>query len=303
MRLLHTTTLEFKEFFDTKIPRYAILSHRWGEKEVSYSEMRKGRARKGPGLTKIHNCCKLASREGYEWVWIDTCCIDKKSSAELSEAVNSMFKWYANAQICYAYLSDVRSGQPDFDLMFLSSSWLTRGWTLQELLAPQHVAFYDVLWKWIGSKDSLCNQITAATGIDYEYLQRPKRCSVPYEAGGASVAKKMSWAARRVTSRSEDIAYCLLGLFNVNMPLLYGEGAEKAFLRLQKEIINQEDDESIFAWTADLVSSGLLATSPSFFAESGGIVPLTHGAARPRFWMTNKGLALDTTTRPCLGSS
>ncbi|KAL8699239.1 MAG: hypothetical protein Q9201_006121 [Fulgogasparrea decipioides] len=304
MWLLNTTTLKFGEFFDTQIPPYAILSHRWGENEVSYQEMRKGRAPEGPGLTKIRSCCKLASTEGYEWVWIDTCCINKKSSAELSEAVNSMFKWYGNARVCYAHLSDVRSGHPDFDVMFSSSSWFTRGWTLQELLAPYRIVFYDFEWTIIGDMDTLCHRISAITRIDADFLTKRKDCSRPFKDGGPSVAERMSWAARRVTSRSEDMAYCLLGLFDVNMPLLYGEGAEKAFLWLQKEIINQEHDESIFAWTADLTVSGLLATSPSFFAESGDIVPrISTHVDHPRFWMTNRGLALDITNRECSGNN
>lgn len=107
MRLLHTKTLTFEEFYDSKVPKYAILSHRWGEKEVSFKEMRKGTAQPGPGLSKIHGFCSLAAEHGYEWGWIDTCCIDKKSSAELRKAINSMFRWYGKAEVCFAYLSNV----------------------------------------------------------------------------------------------------------------------------------------------------------------------------------------------------
>lgn len=300
MRLLHTLSLEFEQFFDTEIPPYAILSHRWGKKEVSHHEMRKRRASEGPGLLKILGFCELALRLGYEWVWIDTCCIDQKSSAELSEAINSMYKWYHDAEECFVYLADVKlGGRPrglddsdktdedvDFGAMFSASSWFTRGWTIQELLAPHVVRFYDVDWREIGTQDDLAARISAATYIHRAYITKNHSISQ------ASVATKMSWAARRKTSRSEDIAYCLLGLFGVNMPLLYGEGAQKAFIRLQTEIITQSDDETIFAWKADMPTSGMLATGPSFFADSGSINRRpVFGQHQVRYWMTNKGLA------------
>lgn len=296
MRLLNIRTFDLEEFFDTKIPPYAILSHRWYETEVTFKQMAKRTAPEGPSLRKIRQFCELVGQNSLEWAWIDTCCIDKRSSAELSEAINSMFKWYGGADICCVYLSDVlRLGDNDFDAKFASSSWFTRGWTLQELLAPRDLIFYDARWAELGNKRKLRKKIAAITGIDSVSLMRPERCSWPSYDGGASIATKMSWAARRVTSRSEDIAYCLFGLFGVNMPLLYGEGGEKAFLRLQIEIINTSDDESIFAWSADMESSGLLATEPRFFESSRDFMRYQPAVVddRPRFWMTNKGLAVD----------
>ena len=142
MRLLHTTRLEFEEFYDDQIPRYAILSHRWGRDEVSYQDFLAGRKLDGAGDKKILACCRYAAGDRdmvpINWVWIDTCCIDKSSSAELAEAINSMFRWYQNASICYAYLSDVKkSNQENLTKSeFESSQWFTRGWTLQELIAP-----------------------------------------------------------------------------------------------------------------------------------------------------------------------
>lgn len=134
MRLLHAERLEFDDFFDTQIPPYLILSHRWGEKEVSYQQMHKKRATESPGFTKILKFCTLALEKRYTWVWVDTCCIDKKSSAELSEAINSMFKWYQSAEECVVYLSDLSLGERElgdegFETRFLASSWFTRGWT------------------------------------------------------------------------------------------------------------------------------------------------------------------------------
>ncbi|KAL8947695.1 MAG: hypothetical protein Q9222_006049 [Ikaeria aurantiellina] len=213
MRLLHTQRLDFEEFFDTEIPPYAILSHRWGKFEVSYKEMLKKRAPEGPGLTKILKCCLLASDKRYEWVWIDTCCIDKKSSAELSEAINSMFNWYRSAQECFVHLSDVTT--PDnfqsdpnrtieenllsdkiFNPRFSASSWFTRGWTLQELLAPQHLVFYDCKWKCIGSKESLCEKLSEITSIDPRYISKGPGRAVATNILRASVATRMSWASK-----------------------------------------------------------------------------------------------------------
>lgn len=136
MRLLDSTTLQLKEFPGSAIPQYAILSHTWGDEEILFADVENGTARRKRGYRKLVNCCKRAKMDGYQWVWIDTCCIDKSSSAELSEAINSMFRWYQNSQICYAYLADVKSRSTSQDILdqFKSSRWLTRGWTLQELI-------------------------------------------------------------------------------------------------------------------------------------------------------------------------
>ena len=268
MRLLHTATFQFEEFFDSKVPKYAILSHRWGDGEVTFQEFDMGKAQSRPGFVKIKSCCSLAQSRGFEWVWIDTCCIDKKSSAELSEAINSMFRWYAEAGECYAHLVDVPVENKDKGLdvpaRFKQSQWFTRGWTLQELLAPSSVVFLDVEWNCIGCKKELLTEISEVTGIGVQYLNDMRE---------ASVANKMSWISKRQTSRSEDMAYCLLGLFDVNMPLLYGEG-RKAFVRLELEIIKKSNDDSIFAWTspdAENITSGLLALWPDAFADSADV--------------------------------
>ncbi|KUJ12878.1 HET-domain-containing protein, partial [Mollisia scopiformis] len=242
MRLLHTTSLKLSEFFGAKIPPYAILSHRWGDSEVTFQDLQNGKVFENPSSEKLIGCCKRAKEDGYEFVWIDSCCIDKTSSAELSEAINSMFQWYQNSQLCYAYLSDVYSvpslqNPEPMESDIRKSKWFTRGWTLQELLAPQQVTFFDHNWFEIGTKDSLQTVISSITGIKHLFHFRR-----------ASIAQKMSWASNRETLRSEDMAYCLMGLFGVNMPLLYGEG-DAAFIRLQIEIMRISDDESIFAWT------------------------------------------------------
>ncbi|KAK1757807.1 hypothetical protein QBC47DRAFT_377014, partial [Echria macrotheca] len=252
------------------------------------------------GFRKIEYCCFQAASEGIEWVWIDTCCIDKKSSAELSEAINSMFRWYRNAKICYAYLADVSAEViPEHDepsASIAKSRWFTRGWTLQELIAPSELEFFSDDWKKLGSRQQLCDLVTAASGIEQKFL-----CGEPLQT--ASIAKRMSWAANRQTSRIEDMAYCLLGIFDVNMPLLYGEG-KRAFRRLQQEILKENPyDQSLFAWgkvmygdPRELIDSteryhnldvyewdeeeakdvlrGLFADSPRQFASSANICPI-----------------------------
>ncbi|KAL8833027.1 MAG: hypothetical protein Q9170_004555 [Blastenia crenularia] len=211
--------------------------------------------------------------------------MNKTSSAELSEAINSMYRWYKDAEVCYAYLVDVTcdpSGKaPDFE----RSRWFKRGWTLQELLAPETLVFYDQEWKEIGTKLSLQAHISHTTRIPAMILTGQTE---------ASVAARMSWAASRRTTRVEDIAYCLMGLFDVNMPLLYGEGP-KAFMRLQEMILRSTNDESLFAWKdSTLDESGMFARSPEAFAESGNMVPIEYpGIYRAPSVMTNRGLEMD----------
>ena len=162
MRLLSTLAGELHEFFDEKTPPYAILSHTWGDGEVSLQDLEGGRTTNKAGYAKIKSCCELAASEGWEFVWIDTCCIDKSSSAELSEAINSMFRWYQRAEVCYAYLSDVDlQGTAHLDSSIIHGSrWFTRGWTLQELLAPAVVVFYDKHWTEIGTKSIMQQELS-----------------------------------------------------------------------------------------------------------------------------------------------
>lgn len=301
MRLIDTARLEFGEFFGSRIPDYAILSHRWNDNEVSFQDFNECKRQRSLSFSKIKNCCSYAREKGFKWVWIDTCCIDKKSSAELTEAINSMYVWYRRAQVCYAYLQDVRLVEDkhgNWDTSreeFLKSVWFTRGWTLQELWAPRKVVFLDRYWNVIGScsygsnagqRRDLTAEVSLATGIAVKDLSD--------RSTGNSVAKKMSWLSKRQTSRVEDMAYCMLGLFGVNMPLLYGEG-NRAFKRLQLEIIKASDDESIFAWFSsgrftDPRRSGILANSPKDFARSGKIEKHRPMLGKLPYSMTNKGL-------------
>jgi hypothetical protein len=290
MRLLHSGTLKLKEFPDNGIPKYAILSHTWGDDEVSFKDMQGYFVKRRKGYSKIQGCCKKAASHGFKYIWVDTCCIDKSSSAELSEAINSMYQWYRNAKRCYAYLADVPTDTDPYstDSAFAKSRWFTRGWTLQELIAPSSLVFLSVDWHEIGEKSDLRDTISAITGINTEIL------------GGedlrmASIAQRMAWASKRETTRSEDIAYCLMGIFDVNMPLLYGEG-ERSFIRLQEEIMKDSDDHSLFAWRDIMAPAephrGLLANSPAEFTDSGNIIPFRYWEVSTPYSMTNKGLCI-----------
>ncbi|CAG1999966.1 unnamed protein product [Fusarium graminearum] len=285
MHLINVSTLKMKEFFGDRIPPYAILSHRWGDykEEVSFSDMTNGSTKK-VGMAKVLGCCKQAKKDKIKYIWIDTCCINKDSSKELDEAINSMFQWYRKASVCYTYMSDVPKGDNIWDpaSKFYTSSWFQRGWTLQELLAPVESRFYDQEWNFIGTKADLSSEIGNITDIPRKFLLGWA------DFRQASVAQRMSWAAKRETKREEDMAYCLLGIFNISMPMIYGEGA-KAFERLQLKILEQTTDDSILAWgtfDADLsgqttklsqaISAGAFASSPKDFARCGRIVSNIH---------------------------
>ncbi|KAI1325475.1 HET-domain-containing protein [Xylariaceae sp. FL0255] len=316
MRLLNVLSLDFKEVTDPKFSGYAILSHTWVEgQEVSFQDWLLWR-QKSPGWeeierrsghTKILDACEMTKEYNLEYLWVDTNCIDKVSSADLSEAINSMFKWYAKAAICFAYLADVNvdnywGNNPErfYRRCIKTSRWFTRGWTLQELIAPHHIEFFSDNWTCIGSRISLSFTIHQITGIEEQYL----------DGSGsfrhASIASRMSWAARRKTSRIEDMAYALLGIFDIHMPLLYGEG-EGAFIRLQEEILKVSTDQSIFAW--EFVAQkdweeefephpswvSVLAPSPICFRNSRDIKKTSHAGSPGalEIWtMTNLGLTM-----------
>jgi hypothetical protein len=225
------------EVFADNIPKYAILSHRWEAGEVTFKDLTDGTGASKAGYAKIRSCGEQAKRDGLKYFWVDTCCIDKSNSTELAEAINSMFRWYKDAAKCYVYLSDVSrpplntddKSNESWEATFRKSIWFTRGWTLQELVAPTSVEFFSKEGELLGTKASLEGHICEITGIPVKALR-----------GGSlsdfSVTERMSWADKRETTCREDIAYSLLGIFDVNMPLIYGEGREKALKRLREEI-------------------------------------------------------------------
>lgn len=300
-RFLNTWSGEFEWHPDPTRVTYAILSHVWSKSESggeqSYDDVRRiqvavKKGRKGPtslaphassepivyrnegtifahpGLSeKIRGFCKVARKAGFRLVWNDACCIDKTSSAELSEAINSMYEWYRLSDMCYVYLADVPDGDRPWDSgsEFWKSRWHTRGWTLQELIAPENVVFLTQTWSFLGTKIALAWSLREITGVDFDVLVgRASLASI-------SVGKRMSWAANRETTRVEDRAYSLMGLFGIHMSPIYGEG-EDAFLRLQEEIIRTIPDHSIFVWGRSCVLTSFDKVDHSFtrsFLEPG----------------------------------
>lgn len=295
MWLLNTTSLKLRAFVE-HIPDYVILSHTWDQEEVTFDDIHKPHAPRMAGYAKLKGCCELAVRDGFEWAWIDTCCIDKRSSAELSEAINSMYRWYWQAAICYAFLADVSPVRNDhWQWELRASRWFKRGWTLQELLAPDVVEFYSSSWSLLGTKSGLLHHIKEATKIEAKFIVNREAIK------RASVATKLSWASLRQTTRAEDGAYCLLGLVGVNMPMLYGEG-NRAFYRLQLEIIRQTHDQSILAWQPEVGewhTNAVLAPSPTYFRSSARFQPsvVPKSAIGSAYEMTNNGLRIDL---PCI---
>ncbi|UNI24633.1 hypothetical protein JDV02_010366 [Purpureocillium takamizusanense] len=334
MRLLNTATLTL-ESFPSRPPPYAILSHTWlsGDDgpEPTLQDLLAGTHTRKPGWAKVESLCRAAAARGLAHAWADTVCIDKTSSAELSEAINAMWTWYRRAECCFVYLADVldadlppppspppcdgdspessssRQGAEDGEgplvtadnangsqtaqqqlqqgnteenndddnesvppgPSFERSRWFTRGWTLQELLAPRRrVIFLSQSWRRIGTRTSLASRISARTRIPVPVLLtgswRQHRHS-SYSESSSNAAARMSWAAGRATTRPEDAAYCLLGLFGIHMPLLYGEGGPRAFVRLQEEILRQgaggggqeeAEDCSLLVWDASALQDG-----------------------------------------------
>lgn len=318
MWLINVRTQQLEEFLGLDVPSYAILSHTWARgEEVTFQEMRRHSAAANPaarskksGWLKIDHTCRLAARSGLGYAWVDTCCIDKSSSAELSEAINSMFRWYGRAAVCYVFLSDLcdyffaggllpageeeRPG--DFEGRVGRCRWFTRSWTLQELIAPRRMLFFDADWRYCFSKEAESGALSSITGIGVDVLTNEKDLS------SVSVAQKMSWAAGRQATRKEDVAYSLLGIFGINMPMLYGE-EERAFLRLQAQIISSCPDTTIFAWVhpkedsedasqdQSNTYSGVLAPSPAAFELCAKAASLS-GESTYEFSMSNRGIKL-----------
>ena len=301
MLLINATTRRLERFDDERnLPPYAILSHTWNNTEVTLREYQNalGGSRthetfpqSSSGLLKIDCTCQQAIADKLSYVWIDACCVDRTSSSELSAAINSMRRWYQQACVCYVYFHDVEAPSTlscrkvgctwDVNIrqQLASARWFTRGWTLQELLASRYINFYDTNWQCLGTKKSLCQILTDITGIDEVYLN-----------GGnlneASVAKRMSWAANRETTKLEDLAYCLMGIFDVNMPLLYGEGA-KAFKRLQEKIFEETDDMSLFAWQTAQAKTPM---SPQSLHAAPSVKGISIFAEHPRNFLATANL-------------
>ncbi|KAH7035997.1 heterokaryon incompatibility protein-domain-containing protein, partial [Microdochium trichocladiopsis] len=280
MWLIDNTTLHLRFVDDETVERYAILSHTWEDgQEVTFQDMApdaQARVAHKRGYAKIRETCRLARADGLRYSWVDTCCIDKSSDSNLSAAINSMYRWYAAAEVCYVFVADLQLnlGPQLLDMRLPQCRYFTRGWTLQELIAPARIKFFDSAWRSCGSKDdeAMLQRLSRITNIPTAVLRSPDEylSQVP-------VAQKMSWAAKRQTTVPEDAAYSLLGIFDISMPMIYGEGGPRAFLRLQQEIMKETRDFSLLAWEVEDNGSfqphGVFAKSPAAFQGSAKIAP------------------------------
>ena len=266
--------LTITTFDENELPPYAILSHTWGAdtEEVTFADLvggnskakhgdgKKPRYKKKLGYKKIRFCGEQAQQDELQYFWVDTCCIDKSDKAELSLAIQSMFRWYQKATKCYAYLSDVSTkkrkasstlGEYTWELSFRSSRWFTRGWTLQELLAPSTVEFFSKDWERLGDRVSLKSLIHKITSIPYKVLEGAPLLQF-------SVDERFRWRLNRYTKVKEDAAYSMSGIFDVDMAPVYGEGAEQAFGRLHNKIQEQKEH----CWKQKECLRDLRATDP-----------------------------------------
>ncbi|KAK5740102.1 hypothetical protein LTR17_004814 [Elasticomyces elasticus] len=306
LRLIDVRTLRLKRVRD-KAPPYAILSHTWGEDEISLQEWESGdpAVTLKEGYLKVVDACKQAERDGFDWLWADSVCIDKTNNSELAESIQCMYAWYQNAEVSYALLSDVdgtcavaSDGEraelgacsSDFNSQriqqFRRSRWFQRGWTLQELIAPRRIVFYSKDWTIFDDLPGLLPTVSEITNIPETVLRHEKKL------GDCTFAQRLSWASGRETKRIEDQAYSLLGILDVVMPPHYGEGS-KAFLRLQKVLLSEEGGMTVLAWNSqDLAQSAcLLAPSLACFRESGDIEAELSSLTTAEYSFTNVGLS------------
>jgi len=281
----------------SRLVKYAILSHRWMEgKEITYEMMKSGRQlTRSPGYKKLRKFCEKAGAYGVEFAWSDTCCIDKNSSTEIDESIRSMFRWYRNSYICIIHLA-----QSDTIQSMTGDEWMKRGWTLQELLAPRRIKLFNKQWMpMTGDRNDKSPEDTEvmvalgnATGIHPEYLRE-------FDPGPFKVDERMTWAAERKTTRVEDVAYSLMGIFNVSMQIAYGEGGDRAFCRLI-EAIMQAGDPSVLNWVGDAAShhcSSAIPRSPEGFVGRRLELP-QRLEWRLEMTMTNLGLRVPLVILP-----
>lgn len=255
MRLIQITRHRFggrslsrtAELAEDRIPQYAILSHTWAidnNEEVQFSDLSSTdaikRAKSKPGFRKLKFCMRQAERDGSDYFWVDSCCINRDSDAELGLSIRSMFRWYHKARKCYVYMPDVRladapAQQPVVE-SFIYNRWFTRGWTVQELLAPREVEFFDVDGERLGNYLQYEAQISRRTKIPERALQGANMSEFSFQ-------DRLSWFDDRETTRDEDMIYAAFGLFNVHLPVMYGEGLDHARRRLAFELQIKESGQ------------------------------------------------------------
>ncbi|CEJ93232.1 hypothetical protein VHEMI08840 [[Torrubiella] hemipterigena] len=268
MKLLQIQTSRIIEILPPNIPKYAILSHTWDvvtklppPAAIQWAvdvQSKKYLAL----LPKIIEASRLALEQGIDYLWTDWLCIDSSSSASLEKAVNGALSLLQQCALCIVHLDDLEKDSFDEEGLAQCRYW-TRSWTLQELIIPQNVQFYDASWKLCGEKHDadVSTIVSTVTGIPVPVLVEPDAL------WDTALAVRMSWAARRTCRREEDIAYSLLALAGVTLQVRYGEGSEATFLRFQEEVLRNTRDTSLLAWRSSVgdLPRGLLARSPLEF--------------------------------------
>ncbi|KAI6007493.1 hypothetical protein EDC04DRAFT_2611339 [Pisolithus marmoratus] len=272
MYLLNVATQQLEDIHELR--PYAILSHALQAGETVYfHQVGTESVRMQPGYEKVETCCEPARQGGLKYIWTDTCCANANNSAAYTETTTLAYTWYQQAHVCYTYLDDVDGSEDSREKhsTFKRSRWFRLTWTLGELSAPKHVLLRERL-------DNDRNEGRPFECIHRDALEYPER--VPC----FSIATRMSWARGRTSTKHEDRVYALMGLFGVNLPILYGEGETRTFLKLQNEILKTTDDQSIFAWhsaggastSSEYHSSGLLADTSKCFADCGNIQQIPY---------------------------
>lgn len=263
MRFLHTKTFVLHDF--TGPPSsYAVFFHAHGSDDIGFEDFSKPQMLLcKDGFHRLWQACSRARNHGSEWLWSDAVCIDRGSSTALTEAFNSLARIYQHCIFSIIYLEDLPCSDcvgGGLEKRLAKCAWLRNVWVLPQLIFPKHSFIYDRDWAEIGTKASLARQLSLVTSIEQSVLINPAAL------GEYSVAKRMSWASHLEASRPEDRSFALLGILGVHMPIVYGEG-QKAFIRLQEEILRDTNDYSLFAWRPEVPQEyrGLFAYSPAEF--------------------------------------
>ncbi|KAL0945654.1 hypothetical protein HGRIS_014808 [Hohenbuehelia grisea] len=284
-KYFHRTQRQNWEAFESSLveiveshTKYAILSHRWEKDELDYTKAKAlpqnflQRRFKSQGREKIRKFCEQASQYSCDYVWFDTGCIDKSSSSELEESIRSMFNWYRNSEICIVYLAGTKSMLDPHK----KDDWFKRGWTLQELLAPPRMKFFNSDWTPTTSSQYDIDRTTTLTRRVPEFSVRLSAASGIYPVerlhnyvpGVEQAREVLHWASARQTTRPEDMAYCLIGLLNLELSVAYGEGYPTAFYRLQVEVMRRTEDRGLFFWSGSPSShSSMLAATVFGFRQ------------------------------------
>ncbi|KAJ8519460.1 hypothetical protein ONZ45_g3573 [Pleurotus djamor] len=322
--------------------RYAILSHTWANRELGFRDvnveggMGVGSLEKKEGYAKLDGMCRVAGEFMCRYVWFDAVCIDKSNTMEMEETIHSMWKWYQNAYICIVHLSNTNLKLPSYPAnssvsptgprrrgdskrkQLKEDPWFRRGWTLPELLAPKRIKFYLGDWtkmdQRVGRRFDICRVQEEGFDFGAEYVQFLRLvadaatvpvCAVKqFSLRTHSAPEVFHWISKRITTRPEDLSYCLMGMLDIHIPIIYGEGHENAFYRLQSACLQSSPSRLIFHWFGmPSPKNSMIAADPSAFKHTGTYEGYVDGQLLFRdhmdidtsFVLTNAGLRMMVT--------